>query len=93
MSTAKHPRPLKGVRPLYIIDRQPFNRSLADWLGVNDLGYATMPYWTAPGYTPLLDVHVAANPDRGGRSALREPPPALPAPSGKPPSNFGWTLP
>ncbi len=29
----KHPRPLKGVRPLYIIDRQPFNQSLADWLG------------------------------------------------------------
>lgn len=32
-------------RPLYIIDRQPFNWSLTTWLGVYDLAYAIVLDW------------------------------------------------
>lgn len=32
--------PHEGVRPLYFIDRQPFDWSLTTWLGVYDLAYA-----------------------------------------------------
>lgn len=32
--------PREGVRPLYLIDRQPFDWSLTTWLGVYDLAYA-----------------------------------------------------
>jgi hypothetical protein len=32
-------------RPLYIIDRQPFNWSLTTWLGVYDLAYAMVLDW------------------------------------------------
>jgi hypothetical protein len=32
--------PLEGERPLYLIDRQPFDWSLTTWLGVYDLAYA-----------------------------------------------------
>jgi hypothetical protein len=32
--------PRVGVRPLYLIDRQPFDWSLTTWLGVYDLAYA-----------------------------------------------------
>jgi hypothetical protein len=37
--------PISGERPLYIIDRQPFNWSLTVWLGVYDLAYAMVLYW------------------------------------------------
>ena len=37
--------PRQGDRPLYIIDRQPFNWSLTSWLGVYDLVYATLFDW------------------------------------------------
>ncbi len=35
----------QGVRPVYIIDRQPFNWSLTTWLGVYDLAYAIVLDW------------------------------------------------
>jgi hypothetical protein len=37
--------PIEGNRPLYIIDRQPFNWSLTTWLGVYDLAYAMVLEW------------------------------------------------
>lgn len=37
--------PREGNRPLYIIDRQPFNWSLTTWLGVYDLAYAMVLDW------------------------------------------------
>ena len=37
--------PRAGDRPLYIIDRQPFNWSLTTWLGVYDLAYALVLDW------------------------------------------------
>jgi hypothetical protein len=39
--------PIDGARPLYLIDRQPFNWSLTVWLGVYDLAYALVLYWDA----------------------------------------------
>lgn len=37
--------PRQGERPLYLIDRQPFNWSLTTWLGVYDLVYAMVLDW------------------------------------------------
>jgi hypothetical protein len=37
--------PRDGDRPLYIIDRQPFDWSLTAWLGVYDLAYAIVLDW------------------------------------------------
>lgn len=37
--------PREGVRPLYLIDRQPFDWSLTVWLGVYDLAYALVLDW------------------------------------------------
>lgn len=37
--------PRDGERPLYIIDRQPFDWSLTVWLGVYDLAYALVLDW------------------------------------------------
>ncbi len=37
--------PGHGDRPIYIIDRQPFDWSLTTWLGVYDLAYATVLEW------------------------------------------------
>lgn len=37
--------PRHGDRPLYLIDRQPFNWSLTTWLGVYDLAYAMVLDW------------------------------------------------
>ena len=37
--------PRQGDRPIYIIDRQPFNWSLTTWLGVYDLAYAIVLDW------------------------------------------------
>jgi hypothetical protein len=37
--------PQCGDRPIYIIDRQPFDWSLTTWLGVYDLAYAMVLYW------------------------------------------------
>jgi hypothetical protein len=39
--------PRKGNRPIYLIDRQPFNWSLTTWLGVYDLAYAIVLDWEA----------------------------------------------
>lgn len=37
--------PRAGERPIYIIDRQPFDWSLTIWLGVYDLAYAMVLDW------------------------------------------------
>lgn len=37
--------PRDGERPLYLIDRQPFDWSLTTWLGVYDLAYAMVLDW------------------------------------------------
>jgi hypothetical protein len=37
--------PRDGDRPLYIVDRQPFDWSLTTWLGVYDLAYAIVLDW------------------------------------------------
>ncbi len=37
--------PRAGSRPLYLIDRQPFDWSLTTWLGIYDLVYATVLDW------------------------------------------------
>lgn len=37
--------PRHGDRPIYLIDRQPFNWSLTTWLGVYDLAYAIVLDW------------------------------------------------
>jgi hypothetical protein len=37
--------PRDGDRPIYLIDRQPFNWSLTTWLGVYDLAYALVLDW------------------------------------------------
>lgn len=37
--------PSSGSRPIYLIDRQPFNWSLTTWLGVYDLAYAMVLDW------------------------------------------------
>ena len=37
--------PREGERPLYLIDRQPFNWSLTTWLGVYDLIYSMVLRW------------------------------------------------
>jgi hypothetical protein len=38
--------PRHGDRPLYLIDRQPFDWSLTTWLGVYDLVYAAILDWS-----------------------------------------------
>lgn len=38
--------PVDGERPLYLIDRQPFDWSLTTWLGVYDLAYAMVLDWS-----------------------------------------------
>lgn len=37
--------PRAGSRPIYLIDRQPFDWSLTSWLGVHDLVYAAVLDW------------------------------------------------
>jgi hypothetical protein len=37
--------PRSGDRPIYLIDRQPFDWSLTTWLGVYDLAYAMVLDW------------------------------------------------
>lgn len=37
--------PREGDRPIYLIDRQPFNWSLTVWLGAYDLAYAMVLDW------------------------------------------------
>ena len=37
--------PREGERPIYLIDRQPFDWSLTTWLGVYDLAYAVALGW------------------------------------------------
>ena len=41
-------RPRQGERPIYIIDRQPFDWSLTTWLGAYDLAYAMVIDWDTP---------------------------------------------
>ncbi len=40
--------PREDERPIYIIDRQPFDWSLTTWLGVYDLAYAMLIDWDTP---------------------------------------------
>lgn len=40
--------PREGDRPIYIIDRQPFDWSLTTWLGAYDLAYALVIDWDTP---------------------------------------------
>ncbi len=37
--------PREGTRPLFLIDRQPFDWSLTTWLGVYDLIFTTILHW------------------------------------------------
>lgn len=37
--------PRRGERPIYLIDRQPFNWALTSWLGAYDLAYAMVLDW------------------------------------------------
>ncbi len=37
--------PIDGDRPIYIIDRAPFDWCLTTWLGVYDLSYAIINFW------------------------------------------------
>lgn len=37
--------PIDDDRPIYLIDRQPFDWSLTTWLGVGDLAYAMVHWW------------------------------------------------
>ena len=37
--------PINGDRPIFIVDRQPFDWSLTTWLEVYDLAYAMVLYW------------------------------------------------
>lgn len=37
--------PSEGARPIYLIDRQPFDWSLTTWYGVADLAYAMVHWW------------------------------------------------
>src|SRR5437763_9876643 len=37
--------PLEGDRPVYLLDRQPFDWSLTTWLGVSDLSYLMAHWW------------------------------------------------
>ena len=37
--------PVEGDRPVYLVDRAPFEWSLTTWLGVYDLSYAMVTYW------------------------------------------------
>jgi hypothetical protein len=37
--------PVEGDRPVYLIDRQPFDWSLTTWLGVSDLSYMMVHWW------------------------------------------------
>lgn len=37
--------PMEGDRPVFIVDRQPFDWSLTTWLGVYDLAYAIILHW------------------------------------------------
>ena len=49
--------PRQGDRPVYLIDRQPFNWSLTSWLGVYDLVYIMVLDWE-PALCRQLEVPV-----------------------------------
>jgi hypothetical protein len=49
--------PRQGQRPVYLIDRQPFNWSLTTWLGVYDLVYIMVLDWD-PALCRRLEVPV-----------------------------------
>lgn len=61
--------PRRGVRPLYLIDRQPFDWSLTTWLGVYDLAYAMVLDWEVDACRrleqPVLHRYHAALLERG----------------------------
>lgn len=61
--------PRAGERPLYLIDRQPFDWSLTTWLGVYDLAYALVLDWEVPARRqfeqPILQRYHAALLARG----------------------------
>ena len=37
--------PIDGDRPIFIVDRQPFDWSLTSWLGAYDISYAIVHWW------------------------------------------------
>ena len=37
--------PVHGDRPVYLIDRQPFDWSLTTWIGASDIAYMTVHWW------------------------------------------------
>ena len=61
--------PRDGDRPIYIIDRQPFDWSLTTWLGVYDLAYAIVLDWEVEARrsleTPVLRHYHARLVERG----------------------------
>ena len=38
-------RPRRGDRPVYFVDRQPFDHSLLVWTGASDLAYMMVLWW------------------------------------------------
>lgn len=64
-------RPQEGARPVYLIDRQPFDWSLLVWLGVSDLAYAIVHWWPTEQRRaweqPLLRRYYEALTERGVR--------------------------
>ncbi|MEZ4767875.1 MAG: glycosyltransferase [Caldilineales bacterium] len=63
--------PQAGDRPVYVIDRQPFDWSLTTWLGVYDLAYAMVVDWPSElrrrWEIPILQRYHACLIERGVR--------------------------
>lgn len=63
--------PRAGTRPIYLIDRQPFDWSLTTWLGVYDLAYAMVLDWEVGARRqlemPILKHYHAHLLQRGGQ--------------------------
>jgi hypothetical protein len=61
--------PRQGDRPVYIIDRQPFDWSLTTWLGAYDLAYALVLDWPTElrrqWEMPVLERYYAGLVERG----------------------------
>lgn len=61
--------PSQGDRPIYIIDRQPFDWSLTTWLSVYDLAYAMVLSWDVEARrsmeTPILEHYHVQLIERG----------------------------
>jgi len=63
--------PRQGDRPIYLIDRQPFDWALTTWLGVYDLAYAIVLDWSIDlrrqCEIPILERYHAQLIENGGR--------------------------